>query len=137
MKSMTGRAVVLAIFLAISLFGCARSAHLTTSAAKPQATPTPTPTRCWILDRIYPVTDLALNAQKATPAERHEIKAWASRVSPDKRSLVRWIRDQRDKRVLIFVAEPELPGTQIAWIALNTNLAIDVHQCAFYAVPGA
>lgn len=39
--------------------------------------------------------------------------------------------------ILIFVAEPELPGTQSAWVALNTNMAIDVHQCALYALPGA
>jgi hypothetical protein len=90
-----------------------------------------------MLDRIYPVTDLALNAQKVTRAERREVKKWAARVSPEKRFLVRWIRDPRDKAIYIFVAEPEPPGTEIEWAALNTNIAIAVHQCEFYALPGA
>jgi len=86
---------------------------------------------------MYPVTDLALNAQRVMPVERREIKMWSGRASPGERSLVRWIRDPRDKEIYVFVAEPERPREIIAWVALNTNMAIDVHQCTLHAVPGA
>lgn len=86
---------------------------------------------------MYPMTELWLDEKKVTPSERHEIEMWANRVSPDQRSLVRWIRDPRDKAIYIFVAEPEKPGTISDWIALNANVAIDVHRCWLPAVPGA
>lgn len=131
---MTNRTAALGIVLSMWLTGCARSTHPATIAAT-QATPASAPTRCWILDRIYPVTDVAFNAHKVTRAERNEVQLWASRVSPDQRSLVRWIRDPRDKAIYVFVAEPERPGTISDWVALNANIAIDVHQCYLHAVP--
>lgn len=81
------------------------------------------------------MTDVAFNAHKVTRAERNEVQLWASRVSPDQRSLVRWIRDPRDKAIYVFVAEHERPGTISDWVALNANIAIDVHQCHLHAVP--
>lgn len=86
---------------------------------------------------MYPVSDLVFSDQKLTQAERREIKMWADRASPDKRSMVRWIRDPRDKAIYIFVAEPDLPGTETAWVALNKNVAINIYQCELNAVPGA
>lgn len=86
---------------------------------------------------MYPVSDTVFSAQEVTLAERREIKMWASRASPDKRTLVRWIRDPRDKAIYIFVAEPDQPGIRTAWVALNTNMAINIYQCALYALPGA
>ncbi|HET9342990.1 MAG TPA: hypothetical protein VFO25_08765 [Candidatus Eremiobacteraceae bacterium] len=133
---MTGRAAILGVIRSV-LLGCARSTHPTTLPATPLPTPASSPTRCWILDRMYPMTELWLDEKKVTPSERHEIEMWANRVSPDQRSLVRWIRDPRDKAIYIFVAEPEKPGTISDWIALNANVAIDVHRCWLPAVPGA
>jgi len=69
--------------------------------------------------------------------ERNEIEKYARRATSSERSLVRWIRDPRDRSIYIFVETPQCPKLRTQWQALNTNMAIDVYNCELVALPGA
>lgn len=53
---------------------------------------------------MYPATDVAFKTQSVTPGERHNMELWITRIAPQKRSFVRWIRNPRNKSIYIFVA---------------------------------
>lgn len=114
--------------------------------------------RCWIYDKIFPVTEAAFSTQHVTPQERNAIEKRAAPVSPSQARLIRahspwarpptasdahllrWMRDPyRHGGVLVFVARPieqSTRGWYSPWVALNTNVTIDPVECSVAAYPG-
>lgn len=128
---------ILGMILPFWLFGCTRATRTPLYTGATPITPAVSSTRCWLYDRIHPAMAVTTKTRGLSSADRLEIEMWTRRVSPYERPLVRWIRDPRNNDIYIFIAEPERPGTVSAWVALNANVAIDVHQCWLPALPGA
>lgn len=150
--------MVVAMCLAVVAAGCQRAAQQPSSVANVGASRTSTP-RCWIYDKIYPVTGAAFKSQHVTSAEHREIEKWAMPVSPSEQNnqtrfpfggpplpseqhLVRWMRSQRG--IFVFVARPVYrpdpknpPGVYYPWMAINTNMVIDTVSCDIHAYPTA
>ncbi len=147
------------ICFVLFLLGCERTAQSPpqASAASDAASPIPTP-RCWIYDKVYPVTEAAYESQHVTRKERKEIEQWAALASPSQdrlvrahspwarppsaseQHLVRWMRDPSEPGALfVFVARPieRPPDGYSPWVALNTNVVIDTVQCSIGAYPTA
>jgi len=96
---------------------------------KPSATP-----RCWIYDQMYRATADVFRQQRLNWVDRATVKQWAMTVSPEQRPLVRWMRNPNGNSIVVFIMlqDHELPE---GWIALNTNILINIDDCALEAVP--
>ena len=119
--------------------------------------PAPTPTRCWIYDKIYPATQAAFDSQHLTSAERKEVEKWNKPASPAQVRLIkaaspwaipptaadvhfiRWMRSGWGHSLFIFVARPIIMKSQgySPWVALNTNVFINPVECEVGAYPTA
>jgi hypothetical protein len=149
--------ICLMLFLVLSCGLTARRSSQASSASNTASSPAPTP-RCRIYDEIYPATEAAYKSQHVTPAEKKEIERWALPASPSQerlvqahspsarppsaseRRLVRWMRDSYSPGgLIVFVARPvdRYPQGYSPWIALNTNLIIDMRDCSVIPYPTA
>jgi len=129
-----------------------------TSSSTSISSPAPTPTKCWIYDKIYPATEAAFDNQHLTSAERKEIEKWSTPTSPtqvrlvkahspwatpptaSEVRLVRWMRSGWDHSIFVFVARPLFTlGSRwhAPWLALNVNTFIDPVNCQVGAYPTA
>jgi hypothetical protein len=130
----------------------------TQNAALLTSSPAPVPTKCWIYEKIYPATRAAFAGQKMTRKQQLEILKWARPASPAQTKLVkaaspwatppsiselgmvRWMRNDWDQSILVFVDRPLFETNSNGhrpWLALNANVFIDPVNCQIGAYPTA
>lgn len=150
-----------ALLIAALLAACNRHSTDKTAYMRNLAASVPTPSstpRCWIYDKIHPVTKVAFESQHVTLTERKEIEKYAAPASPaqqhlvethspwaappsaSEQHLVRWMRSPfKSGGIFVFVARPvEIYHNGYSpWVALNTNVTIDTVQCSVNAYPTA
>jgi hypothetical protein len=116
--------------------GCAHESAKPIVTATPSA-PNVASTPCPFFADMYTVSAASFVAHRATSTERNEILRSDAKVSTQNRKYVRWMR--RWHGLIVFVANPNYvrnpSGPTWAWMALNTNIAVDPVQCQLYAVP--
>jgi hypothetical protein len=128
----------------------------TRSARLLATTPAPASTECWIYGKIYPATRAAFENQHVTRPQQIEILKWARPASPTQTKLVkaasrwatppsvselakvRWMRNDWDQSILVFVDRPLFETDSNGhrpWLALNANVFIDPVLCQIGAYP--
>jgi hypothetical protein len=129
----------------------------TVNAAPLASSPAPVSTKCWIYQKIYPATRAAFASQQVTRAQQLEILKWARPASTAQTKLVkaasrwatppsvseldkvRWMRNDWDQSILVFVDRPLFETDSNGhrpWLALNANVFIDPVLCQIGAYPG-
>ena len=129
------RHIALACLVAL-LTACARSSPSTQATLAPRPSPTPSPGRCWLYEKMYPATKAAYQRQRLSTREQREVENWAETVPRDRRSLVRWMRAP-------WISAPQNEhGPCIVFVyqagsayALNGNVMVNFEACTAFPYP--
>ncbi len=109
----------------VLLIGTVLSRSIADTTPSPMAS-----TRCWIYDKIYPVTTQAFKAHHLTQAQQHEIVEWATAPYMDANpSVMRWMRDPYESGLWIVWADPPHPSTFAIWTVVNKQYIINPIDC--------